>query len=411
MGNNQTKNSDNTNPNNIKLPQLIDYLASQYILTQNFQDMKNLENKQYCDELIILTSRLIASELNNTEIQYLSQRTEQGVTVNKINKDNVIYFPKSRLNEISVNVPLQKKRLCIGIAKFYIKIAHIFSSISKTVNKQYNYKDLYGKNITDNKHNLPNNINSNISRISLCSRRLQALTGDNLKDILNNPEITIKNKICSVNQDNKDSKTLGDEPGISELKKLYYDVYNYDTGHFTSMSEQSQQQYKKDLELFYKTFTHQKIMPDNIKNFSDIKLIDLSKNKSCSINGMFNKTYEGNTNSNLFSNYANHVKKMIYNTDNFHRQLKSILDTIFVVQFNKITKHKEITINPKLTDLILEELVNSTRNIIIQLYLTCENDFVKGIELFSAIVEKREFENSKNKLTNLANNLNSFTNT
>ena len=44
-------------------------------------------------------------------------------------------------------------------------------------------------------------------------------------------------------------KTLFDEPGIPELEKLYYDVFNYETGKFYKMSEQSKEQYNKDLEI------------------------------------------------------------------------------------------------------------------------------------------------------------------
>ena len=114
MGNNQIKEARQHNHN---LSQVIDYIASNYILKQNFVDMKNLEKKEYCDKLVILTSRIIASELNEREIEFLSQRTEKGMNINKLKKDNVIYFPKERVNEINVKIPLQKKRMCIGIAK------------------------------------------------------------------------------------------------------------------------------------------------------------------------------------------------------------------------------------------------------------------------------------------------------
>ena len=211
MGNNQIKEAKINNHN---LSQVIDYIASNYILTQNFTDMKNLENKEYCDNLVILTSRIISSELNQREIEYLSKRTELGMEVNKINKDNVIYFPKSRINEINVRVPLQKKRMCIGIAKYYVKIAHLFAAISKTINKQYKYKD---RDINDNKFmnnvslkkELPDNIKGNITKINLCSKRLKALIGNNLKinDILTGNNFIVKTKFCDLNKDEKGYET------------------------------------------------------------------------------------------------------------------------------------------------------------------------------------------------------------
>ena len=44
MGNNQIKEAKKHNHN---LSQVIDYIATNYILTQNFVDMKNLEKKEF----------------------------------------------------------------------------------------------------------------------------------------------------------------------------------------------------------------------------------------------------------------------------------------------------------------------------------------------------------------------------
>jgi hypothetical protein len=44
-------------------------------------------------------------------------------------------------------VPLKKKRVCIGIAKFYVKIAHVFAAIVMTINPVYVYKDENGNTI------------------------------------------------------------------------------------------------------------------------------------------------------------------------------------------------------------------------------------------------------------------------
>ena len=37
----------------------IDYVAANYILTSNFQDLKNLTDPKYCKNLILLTSDVI----------------------------------------------------------------------------------------------------------------------------------------------------------------------------------------------------------------------------------------------------------------------------------------------------------------------------------------------------------------
>ena len=38
---------------NLEAVDLLDIIATKYILTQNFQDMKKLGQKEYCDKLVI----------------------------------------------------------------------------------------------------------------------------------------------------------------------------------------------------------------------------------------------------------------------------------------------------------------------------------------------------------------------
>ena len=43
----------------LKAANILDILATKYILTQNFQDMKKLGDKEYCNKLVILTADII----------------------------------------------------------------------------------------------------------------------------------------------------------------------------------------------------------------------------------------------------------------------------------------------------------------------------------------------------------------
>ena len=65
------------------LPDVINYLASNYILEQNFQDMVNLRDAKYCNDLVILTSDVLGEYLNNQQVKYLAQRTREGAVVNR----------------------------------------------------------------------------------------------------------------------------------------------------------------------------------------------------------------------------------------------------------------------------------------------------------------------------------------
>jgi hypothetical protein len=130
MGNNISINTSNKKT----LAQTIDYIATNYILTQNFKDMKNLSDIDYCNKLVILTSDIIKNNLNNEEVIFLSQRLKGDIEINEMKKDNIIYYKKDI--DIDIQNSTQKRRICIGISKFYIKIAHIFTAIIKTINSK-----------------------------------------------------------------------------------------------------------------------------------------------------------------------------------------------------------------------------------------------------------------------------------
>lgn len=92
MGNfissNSTKNSEKKFDN---FYNLMDYIATYYILTMDFKSLTRLAEKEYCDELVILTSDIIQRYFTDMEIEYLAQRVKNGVEVNELEKDNVIF--------------------------------------------------------------------------------------------------------------------------------------------------------------------------------------------------------------------------------------------------------------------------------------------------------------------------------
>ena len=160
------------------LTQIIDYIATNFILTNNFKDFKNLTDQKYCNNLVILTSKIINHNLNYKQVEYLSQRIKKGKQVNEMTKDNIIFFEKDKLDKIDVDSNIKKKRLCLGIAKFYIKIAHIYAAIVTTVNPTYNYKNENGEVQEvdlENKIYIPKYSNTTINRNNLCSTRINSL--------------------------------------------------------------------------------------------------------------------------------------------------------------------------------------------------------------------------------------------
>jgi hypothetical protein len=395
------------------LSQIIDYIATNYILTQNFQDMTKLSDMKYCNDLVILTSKIIANNLSDLEVQYLAQRIKKGVEINEMSKDNVIYLDKENLKKLDVHNKTQKRRLCIAIAKYYVKVAHVFAAIVTTINPTYTYKDSTGEKqqlSLMEKQLLPKNAETKIKRINICSQRLNALINNQDFNVSQDTPVTIKPKFCSINYDEatETSRKFSAEPGIPELEKLYYNEYNYDQGGFTGMTNKMRKNiYEKDVESFYKTFTGNSKLPvdsngkNTIKTFSQIPLRDFHKSKGCEKNGVFAKGYEGTLKEKLFKQYAEHVKKMMATTEKNQNKLLSVIDKMFVFSINPQTQLKEVVINPKMDEKALQEIVGTSRKLIVELYLKCENDFLEGLEIFEAIVEKQILDTSKEQIKEL----------
>ena len=411
MGNAQSSSPDKTSPKRT-LTQIIDYVATNYILTSNFQDMAKLSDIKYCNDLVILTSKIIANNLNDMEVEYLAQRIKDGVEVNEMKNDNIIFFDKNKLNKLNVKSTIKKKRLCIGIAKFYVKIAHIFSAIVTTVNPTYQYKDSTGTMQEVglmNKSLIPKTEVTTRIKNSLCSKRIQTLKNKNDYDVDNNEEVTVNPSFCRMNYDKRtgETKMLTSEPGIPELQKLYNDKYNYENGTFDSMTPETKKKYENDVKTFYKVFSGQPKVPSSVKKFSEIPLKDFQKSEGCLYNykgkpeGLYTKKYKGTLKEKLFSDYANHIKKMMQTTTTNQNKLLKIIDKLFVFNINPKTNRKEIEIGPKLTEEKLQEIVIETRGIITNLYLTCENEFIKGIEIFEAIVEKQIMDTTIDQIKSL----------
>lgn len=288
----------------------------------------------------------------------------------------------------------EKNRVCIGIAKFYIIIAHLFASIVKTINPVYSYSDANGDQIEIdffNKDRIPPNVETQVKKISICDNRLRALKENIQAD--DNNDIYFKANNCDINIE---KETLNNEPGIYEFQNLYMDDnYDYLTGHFTSKSEASTEIFKEDLKRFYTEFTGEKNMPSDITKFSDIKLQHYNK-KDCVTNE--EPIYENNENADLFRLYAQNIRTMMKNTSEGQERLLEILNLVFLPKDDE-----KFIISPELNEELLYALVGETRKIIMNLYLTCERDYLNGIKIYKQLVNQIEYKNTERQIKNLEN--------
>lgn len=254
------------------------------------------------------------------------------------------------------------------LATFYIKVAHIFAAIIITINPEYVYTDIFGNTVKKNlqeKSDIPENITPEVSKLNVCKKQL-----DDLEE-MEQPTL------CSIN-----------ETSIPELTELYYDDgYDFTTGTFKDMSEVTRKKFVGDLTQFYTTFTGKSDMPETITGFGQIKLTD------------YNQGTSEVDHDDLFSSYAENTKNMLHKINSTHKSLLRILDKLFETSADD----NDIRVNSELTDTELQQLIIESRNIIVSSYLMCESDFVKGVELYEAIVEHLILHTTVNQIDTLNN--------
>jgi hypothetical protein len=479
MGNTSSKTNDTTNLFEKGGVHALDVIAAKFILTENFKDLSRLTNSDYCNNLLILTADTIKKLMNQRQIEYFYN--------NKINSEKVLFLTQNKSSskddpykempptsssdlppappmvnpEEALNTEAEKKgeelkitdqkggnsydiqnrekkqAMCLGIAKYYVTIAHIFSAISLIVNPKYIWSDPR----TGEKHEyslkqrnkIPENAKIKINTTeNFCDRRIKALQGK-YKDPDKSDLISLNlSNICSMNQKTHTKtsadegtpeewgntvytqKTLSEEMGFDKLEKLYYDKYNLKTGRFDSMKEggKGKTDFLKDLKMFYNTFTEKPRKSFNKwynagtkkgpvkRGFADVILEDYGDSPKCGADGSYktplNLNSENQSEVNLFEKYAKHIKFMEETTKIQKDKIISILGEIFKASQSQDGK-STVVINPALTSSVLQQIVIKARKAIFELYMKCETDFKKALDLFEGIVVNRQIKKIKNE--------------
>lgn len=98
MGNSSSLSKSKDEDKFQEFDDIIDYIASNYILTMNFQSLRKLSEKAYCDNLVVLTTDILERYFNNVQIDYLGQRVKNGVEVNEMETKQVSFINKKIWN-------------------------------------------------------------------------------------------------------------------------------------------------------------------------------------------------------------------------------------------------------------------------------------------------------------------------
>ena len=415
------------NKENINLANELDYIAANYIIN-NKEDIDLTKDKE-CEKLVEKISDLLKKNLNGLQSNYLiKKRMKYYANANTANANTA-----TNCNDIS------------NIALFYVKIANIFAAITTSVYKNTDSdisksnieKPINGYPAEPNKKNETKYMNKYFGNpYNFCSERLKNLINDrNFKDLdftkssssnflpsiygndYDKTEISIKPNICNMNKEDKEGKEdkedkegkikkLSLEPGIIELRKLYNDEYDVKEGEFVSMTENMKKMYIKDVKTFYNAlYGDDASIPENVTYFSDISLNDYTKGKGCNENGIYTKEYKGLLSDKLFKAYAQQIKDMETTTEKNQNKLLKVLNELFISRMNE-KNEREITIHPDLNDRKLERLAETTRELILNLFITCEKDYKKGIQLYQQIVDSKLINIIPAKKANLQNKIN-----
>ena len=418
----------------------LSYIATHYILTMDFKSLRRMYRQDYCNKLVFITAEIFNKYFTNLEVQDIASSIQTESEL--LPKNHVLFAHKSDFKEI-MNSDTGKMSLCIQIATYYIKIAHLFAAVVMTINPRFEYK--YGKKEgvvgLDERSSIPEGAEIKVRKSSFCDSRIEALQ-TNMNSLQADRKKAAKNP-CFVEAGRKKDKkvkdqppTLRDEPGILELEQLYYDDgFDYKTGKFTTMSDSAKARYYSDLTQFYMVFTGNPVVPPEITKFSDIELHPRSKPCAAVVGGALpneevqlpapvagpsqevqlpapvaGPSQEGvplapaagpSELEFLFTEYANNLKKMVDTTTESQQKLLGIINTIFVSVSHADSDKKFIRISPTLTDKKLQELIDESRSTIVELYLNCERDSTKGIQLYEAIVESLLLKTSQEQLKNL----------
>ena len=160
--------------------------------------------------------------------------------------------------------------------------------------------------------------------------------------------------------------------------------------------------------MFYKTFTGNDKRPEKIKRFGDIPMNTYNQDTMCDVPGISADAFTGsehtyNYMNNLLIQYAENLRNMISKANQKQLQLIGILNSLFAYRSFSKDHGNMPTIHPELTTSSLDDLMRSiTRKLVTSLYFSCEEDYLRGVEIYEAILENKILTTSKKQIAFLS---------
>ena len=312
------------------------------------------------------------------------------------------------------------------VSAFYINIARVLTAISMAIQPE--------SDAVTNAGDTDDIISPDfsMSRLSFCGSRIQrfaktTFTGtDDAAAADADADAETESRVAEMT-------TLGNQYGIPELRDLYFDTdYDSETGAFLGMTDDTKAAYTRDLERFYQAFSGETSVPDHIKRFEDIPLHENTRHVTkdskdepsplfvCKFNESdevdcdtiftHDNEHDGaelDLKSNLITQFAEHLQKMIHSVITRRRALVEIVNKMFVfeTQSDDEERKKRPRVRAYLTSDAVVKLVTDAQKIITDMSLQCEIDSRIGDELFVALHAIQTLEGNKSQIRGMEHDL------
>ena len=418
MGNSFSVLPDDQNSSS-DIKKKIDDIAMNYILTQNSLDLIRFTDKEYYDNIVILTANILKSNLNNVELGILNDRVQFGENINGNNK----LFIKSanQMKDLTIKNEKVKEKVLEYVSKFYVKVMTIFSAIVATIDPKYinegdgqifslkdfdDYKYIDGESNSIKLYSLMNPMGLIMKRLNILKNKM----GQTNEDGQPTDYVTINpgEKFCKMNEITTEEggyggkMSLQNEIGIKELDRLYYDIYDYDEKAWTKKSEKMEKSYERDLDKFYTIFTGNDERPDYVTSFKDIELLEYHKLARCR-NEEFFKDIILSRDDPLLVKYTkkiDEIHNMVYKKK---QELLFVLKSLFLVQETTTEEgvEKKTILNPDLNLEGLKKSQEKVKDIILEMYSHCEYCFIQALLIYELIYTNKYGELSEEEMNNI----------
>lgn len=393
MGNSSSSTNEKS-VTNTPLTTTIDEIAAEYAFSLNISTLSKLaspEYQDYCNRLTFVTRDLLENQVTSIQLKQITDRIQNGsssvVFVTPENSKNIKSIMTTSGESGRESSGTQNAPQCSSIARFYIKIAHLYAAIVRTLNPLYRPKNISGSNLPESvesntlkgshkrtllelidgkeHHNLDNYVAVSLSA-NFCDTRISNLTGNN--DFFQDGKFSqdknyqLYPEFCRANDVSLESRG-GMHSGLKELSALYDEKLGINDVPETKARELET--------LFHAIDTNNQEVIDKCKNGSL---------KPTAIDGDSDK---------LLNAYATHIENMKKGKTENLRSIMGVLDKLFmkrIVQDSEGSNDTRIVIHPELTETILDGIIVETRKDIAEMYRFCETAYIEGIHIFEKIL-------------------------